>query len=140
MRMALVGCALVLAASVESAAAQDGWPWTHYPSLRKQAAPKKRAQPPVPVKTEPAEAAPAATAALDPQTPSPRPAAPQAQPADAQPPPADPQAQPPAVDSTASDRALATPWQWRIMRTTWTERDEKGFEEFVHRIGESGCR
>ena len=26
------------------------------------------------------------------------------------------------------------------MRTTWTERDEKGFEEFVQRIGESGCR
>ena len=56
MRMVFVGCALILAASVESAAAQDGWPWTHYPSLRKQAAPKKRAQPPVPAKTEPAEA------------------------------------------------------------------------------------
>ena len=140
MRMVFVGCALILAASVESAAAQDGWPWTHYPSLRKQAAPKKRAQPPVPAKTEPAEPAPAATAALDLQTPSPRPAAPQAQPADAQPPPAGPRAQPPAVDPAASDRAPATSWQWRIMRTTWTERDEKGFEEFVQRIGESGCR
>jgi len=30
--------------------------------------------------------------------------------------------------------------QWRILRTAWTERDEKGYEEFVKRIGESGCR
>jgi hypothetical protein len=26
------------------------------------------------------------------------------------------------------------------MRTSWTERDEKGFEEFVQKIGESSCR
>ncbi len=31
-------------------------------------------------------------------------------------------------------------WQWRIARTTWTEADEKAFEDFVARIGESGCR
>lgn len=29
---------------------------------------------------------------------------------------------------------------WRITATTWTERDERRFEEFVARIGESGCR
>ena len=32
------------------------------------------------------------------------------------------------------------PWQWCILRTSWTDSDEKGFEEFVQRIGESGCR
>jgi hypothetical protein len=41
--------------------------------------------------------------------------------------------------ATISDEATAA-WRWRIMRTSWSERDEKGFEEFVQRIGESGCR
>jgi len=30
--------------------------------------------------------------------------------------------------------------QWRILRVAWTQHDEKGYEEFVKRIGESGCR
>jgi len=29
---------------------------------------------------------------------------------------------------------------WRILRTSWTESDEKGYGEFVRRIGESRCR
>ena len=132
MRMVLVGCALVLAASVEPAAAQDGWPFSFF----KQAAPAKRAQPRARPKAEPAQ--PAATAALDPQAPQARPATPQSSPADPQAPAAEPQAQPPARPPPTRRRRL--PWQWRIMRTAWTERDEKGFEEFVQRIGESGCR
>ncbi len=36
---------LALALSPNPAAAQDGWPWSLYPSLRKQAAPAKRTQP-----------------------------------------------------------------------------------------------
>lgn len=43
------------------------------------------------------------------------------------------------VDTVALAPAGA-PWAWRILRTAWSERDEKGFEEFVARIGESGCR
>src|ERR1700680_3137035 len=44
MKMVLAVCALVLAASLQPASAQDGWPWSAYPSLRKKVAPK-RAQP-----------------------------------------------------------------------------------------------
>src|SRR5262245_15205736 len=138
MRIVLAGCALVLAVSVESASAQDGWPWTSYPSLRKQAAPKTRVQPPSRAKGEPAQPAPT-VATLDPQVPPVRPDTPQTPPADART-PADAAAQPPATDAAAPDKISPAPWQWRIMRTTWTERDEKGFEEFVQRIGESGCR
>ena len=29
---------------------------------------------------------------------------------------------------------------WRVLHTAWTERDEKGYEDFVQRIGESDCR
>jgi hypothetical protein len=29
---------------------------------------------------------------------------------------------------------------WRISRAAWTDADEKAFEDFVARIGESGCR
>jgi hypothetical protein len=32
------------------------------------------------------------------------------------------------------------PWLWRILRTQWTDADEKGFEDFVRRIGESDCK
>jgi hypothetical protein len=42
----------------------------------------------------------------------------------------------PAV-ATAS-RSIET-WQWRVVKTEWTDADEKGFEVFVHRIGESEC-
>ena len=33
-----------------------------------------------------------------------------------------------------------TPRTWRILKTEWTDNDEKGFAEFVRIIGESGCR
>ena len=89
MRIVLAGCALLLAASLQPASAQihDGWPWSAYPSLRKQVAPK-RAQPRPPAKDP-------ATASLDVQPlPAPigpkpeavepsRTAAPAARPADA---------------------------------------------------------
>ena len=29
---------------------------------------------------------------------------------------------------------------WKILRTSWSDQDEKGFAEFVQRIGESSCR
>ena len=130
MRMVLAGCVLAFAVSVEPAVAQEAWPFTSFPSLRKQAGPTKRAQPRP--KAEPAK--PEAMAALDPAI---SPANPQAQPTEPQPKPAEPQ--PPAAGAAVPDKGPA-PWQWRIMRTTWTERDEKGYEEFVQRIGESGCR
>jgi HAMP domain-containing protein len=31
-------------------------------------------------------------------------------------------------------------WRWRVLRTAWTEQDERAYEEFVARIGESGCK
>jgi hypothetical protein len=43
-------------------------------------------------------------------------------------------------DGKASADDASASWRWRITRTAWSERDEKGFEEFVARIGESGCR
>jgi len=115
MRVALACCGLVLAASTQPVLAQEGgWPWSAFPAARKQAgAPVKRARPP-PGPT---------TASLDPQPPAPG--------ADG-----DPASQP----APGGVDAPAQPWQWRIMRTSWTERDEKGYEEFVQKIGESGCR
>ena len=126
----VLSCVLALALSPNPAAAQDNWPWAHYPSLRKQATPPKRTQPRPPAKAE--ESKPAATAALDPQLGPPPPAP------DAKPRTTDPASQPEA-GATSPDKAPAS-WQWRILRTAWTERDEKGYEEFVARIGESGCR
>ena len=138
MRILLVGCALMLAALPQVAAAQDGWPFSLYKS---QKAPPKKVQP-----------RPPATAALDPQ---PGPAAvrpqpgqepaPAAQPSPAHPEqprapaasPPDPAAPPQGAAEPATPKA---PWHWRILRTSWTDSDEKGFEEFVQRIGESGCR
>jgi len=32
------------------------------------------------------------------------------------------------------------PWHWRVLRTAWTDADEKAYGEFVRRIGESKCR
>jgi hypothetical protein len=132
MRVAPVSCALLLLmAWVQPARAQDGWPWSLYPSLHKKA--PKRASPPVP-------ANPAATASLDPR----------AVPVDSKPPSAEPQPgaqslSPPSQSLPQSEPegvAAKAPvaWQWRVLRAAWTERDEKGFEEFVQRIGESGCR
>ena len=126
----LLTCVLALALSPNPAAAQDNWPWALYPSLRKQAAPPKRTQPRPPAKAE--ESKPAATAALDPQLSPPHPAP------DARPQATDPASRPEA-GAASPDKAPAS-WQWRILRTAWTERDEKGYEEFVARIGESGCR
>ncbi|HEY5831726.1 MAG TPA: hypothetical protein VIV01_25465 [Hyphomicrobiaceae bacterium] len=126
----VLSCVLALALSPNSAAAQDNWPWALYPSLRKQAAPPKRTQPRPPAKAE--ESKPAATAALDPQLSPPHPAP------DARPQATDPASRPEA-GAASPDKAPAS-WQWRILRTAWTERDEKGYEEFVARIGESGCR
>jgi hypothetical protein len=40
----------------------------------------------------------------------------------------------PDVGSRPSDT-----WQWRIVKTEWTDADEKGFETFVLRIGTSDC-
>ncbi len=31
------------------------------------------------------------------------------------------------------------PWQWKILRAEWTGEDEKAFEDFIARIGESDC-
>jgi hypothetical protein len=121
---------LALALSSNPAAAQDNWPWALYPSLRKQVTPPKRTQPRLPAKAE--EFKPAATAALDPQLAAPPPAP------DAKPQATDPASRPEA-GAASPDKAPAS-WQWRILRTAWTERDEKGYEEFVARIGESGCR
>jgi hypothetical protein len=127
-----LACVLALALLADPAVAQDGWPWSHFPSLRKQAAPAKR------VPRPPAQAdgtSPAATAALDPKvTPPP------ISPADGKPPADDPEPGRPAAEGAAPPDKPAPSWQWRILRTAWTERDEKGYEEFVARIGESGCR
>lgn len=40
----------------------------------------------------------------------------------------------------ARPQASAELWRWRILRTSWTEQDERDYEEFVQRIGESGCK
>jgi hypothetical protein len=58
-------------------------------------------------------------------------APPTSQPAD----PAERSQPPPSVPEAAS----ASP-SWRVLRTGWTERDERAYEEFVQRIGESDCR
>ncbi len=131
MRVVLAGCALVcvLAVSANPAIAQDGWPWSAYPSLRKQAAPAKRAQLRSRARAE--DARPPATASLDPQLAPPTPPTATK--------PADPPSRPEAAGAAPPDKTAAS-WHWRILRTTWTERDEKGYEEFVARIGESGCR
>jgi hypothetical protein len=126
----VLSCVLALALSPNAAAAQDNWPWALYPSLRKQATPPKRTQPRPPAKAE--EAKPAATAALDPQL-GPPPPAPDTKPQATEP------ASRPEAGAASPDKAPAS-WQWRILRTAWTERDEKGYEEFVARIGDSGCR
>src|SRR5262245_16230607 len=40
----------------------------------------------------------------------------------------------------AASEGLAIGPMWRVLRTTWTDRDERAYEEFVQRIGESDCR
>jgi hypothetical protein len=132
MRVILVGCALLLAASIQPVSAQEGWPWSAWRPARKQASPK-RAQPSLPPNT-------ATTVSLDPQ-PQAVPTGPTPEAAEPRPDPG-PQAlpRPSGSDGAELKAPAAAAWQWRILRTAWTERDEKGFEEFVQRIGESGCR
>lgn len=50
-----------------------------------------------------------------------------------------PAADPSSTDETGSQPATGSAL-WRILRTSWTDADEKGYEEFVAKIGESGCR
>ena len=47
----------------------------------------------------------------------------------------------PAAEIQAEIQAArpAETWQWRIVRTQWTDADETGFEAFVRRIGQSDC-
>ena len=50
----------------------------------------------------------------------------------------------PLIDGMAAGSTIGPlsdkPWLWRILRTQWTDADEKGFEDFVRRIGESDCK
>ena len=136
MRMMLAACALLLAAPLQPASAQDGWPWSAWKSASKKVAPKKALRP--------APANPA-TASLDPHPQAaapvgPKPGAEQPEAAGPEAQPAGSQTSPPQPGSDAGPAKTAAAWQWRILRTAWTERDEKGYEEFVQRIGESGCR
>jgi hypothetical protein len=43
----------------------------------------------------------------------------------------------PLVEVSGGETAA---WHWRITKAGWTETDETAFEDFVARIGESGCR
>src|SRR5262245_40646228 len=59
----------------------------------------------------------------------------------AEPAAAPPSEAPPAADPGAlHPLSAAEPWRWRIVRTAWTEQDERAYGEFVQRIGESQCR
>jgi hypothetical protein len=40
----------------------------------------------------------------------------------------------------AAPAAVGELWRWRVMRTAWTEQDERAYEEFVARIGDSDCK
>ena len=40
----------------------------------------------------------------------------------------------------AAPAAIGELWRWRVLRTAWTEQDERAYEEFVARIGESDCK
>ena len=31
------------------------------------------------------------------------------------------------------------PWQWRIIKASWSAEDERGFEEFIRQLGEGDC-
>jgi hypothetical protein len=51
-----------------------------------------------------------------------------------------PKALPDDVSGSVKPQSANRSWPWRIVRATWTEADEKAYEDFVARIGESGCR
>ena len=48
-------------------------------------------------------------------------------------------ANPPAT-LEAAPAAVGELWRWRVVRTAWSEQDERAYEEFVARIGESDCK
>lgn len=53
--------------------------------------------------------------------------------------PVRPQAEPPAEPA----RQATVPgesWKWRVLHLEWTAADERGFETFVRRIGQSDCK
>lgn len=45
-----------------------------------------------------------------------------------------------AADTPQQESATQVGTSWRVQRTAWTDQDERAFEEFVERIGESDCR
>lgn len=51
-----------------------------------------------------------------------------------------PKALPGDVAGSIEQGSANRSWSWRIVRVKWTEVDEKAYEDFVARIGESGCR
>lgn len=105
MRIRLAGAALLIAAFIGPANAQEGWPWSVFQKSAPNAEPsrsKSRQRPPT---------------ANFPQSRS---------------------------EKGSARRKYYEPIsahsRWRILRTTWTALDEAGYEEFVRRIGKSGCR
>lgn len=46
----------------------------------------------------------------------------------------------PLADTTKPTPSTGTNTAWRVLRTAWTDQDERAFEEFIERIGESNCR
>jgi hypothetical protein len=36
--------------------------------------------------------------------------------------------------------SVSSKWQWKVIRTAWTQRDEDEFGEFIRLIGESDCK
>ena len=51
-----------------------------------------------------------------------------------------PKALPRDVSTSSEPQGSSAGGQWRIARAVWTDADEKAYEDFVTRIGESGCR
>src|SRR5665648_1008832 len=105
MRIRLAGAALLIAAFIGPANAQEGWPWSVFQKSAPNTEPsrsKSRQRPPT---------------ANFPQSRSEKGSA-----------------------RRKYDEPISVHSRWRILRTTWTALDEAGYEEFVRRIGKSGCR
>ncbi len=47
---------------------------------------------------------------------------------------------PNAAPAEAAPAVIGDLWRWRVLRTAWTEQDERAYEEFVARIGDSDCK
>src|SRR4029079_9076669 len=43
-------------------------------------------------------------------------------------------------DARPVEQASAPAASWRVLRTAWTDQDERAFEEFIERIDERDCR